>query len=286
MSDDQSVIAALDALAPLREVIDAHGLRAKKSLGQNFLLDQNITDKIVRCGGDLSEIDVIEIGPGPGGLTRSLLRAGAKSVTAIEFDPRAVEALHSLQEASGGRLKIIQADALEADVIALTPQAKRRAVIANLPYNIATPLLIGWLRQLYQEQKNFSFMLLMFQKEVGQRITAKENTKAYGRLAVIAQWLCEAQIVYTLPPHAFTPPPKVDSCVVQLIPRKPRKDWPRFETIESITAAAFGGRRKMIRSSMKAFLPQEWLADERGEKRAEVLAVKDFIDLAKNYENI
>jgi 16S rRNA (adenine1518-N6/adenine1519-N6)-dimethyltransferase len=270
-------------LPPLREVIAAHGLRAEKALGQNFLLDQNLTDKIVRltnsAGGDLSGLHVFEIGPGPGGLTRSLLQSQAQSVTAIEFDPRAVAALQDLQARAPERLAIMQGDALKADLTALKPAP--RAIIANLPYNIATPLLLGWLRQIRQNPGNFTLMALMFQKEVGDRILAPPGTKTYGRLSVITQWLCDVRRIMDLPPSAFTPPPKVRSSVLLFKPKLLQNDAPQFEAIEAITAEAFNQRRKMIRSSMKSYaavIAQLGIDDAR---RAETLSVEEFVAIAK-----
>ncbi len=270
-------------LPPLREVIAAHGLRAEKALGQNFLLDQNLTDKIVRltnsAGGDLSGLHVFEIGPGPGGLTRSLLQSNAADVTAIEFDPRAVAALQDLQARAPERLEIIHGDALKADLTALKPAP--RAIIANLPYNIATPLLLGWLRQIKQNPGNFTLMALMFQKEVGDRILAPPGTKTYGRLSVITQWLCDVRRIMDLPPSAFTPPPKVRSSVLLFKPKLLQNDAPKFEDIEAITAESFNQRRKMIRSSMKnyaAVLDKLGIDDTR---RAETLSVEEFIAIAK-----
>lgn len=269
----------LDSLPPLRDVISAHGLQAKKSLGQNFLLDQNITDKIVRLCGISEGLNVIEIGPGPGGLTRSLLRSPAAGVWAVEADFRAVAALSDLNSAAAGRLHILQGDALAVDARDLC--AIPRAVIANLPYNIATPLLLGWLQHLYEDQGAYAFLALMFQKEVAQRICAAPSGKAYGRLAVISQWLCEAKILVELPPSVFTPPPKVRSAVVKLVPRQLPADSPPFAAVERVTALAFQGRRKMVRSSLA---PYEKHFEEAGidpQARAENLSVAQYIRLAQ-----
>jgi 16S rRNA (adenine1518-N6/adenine1519-N6)-dimethyltransferase len=274
---EQSLIEALDSLPPLRAVIAEHDLIATKSLGQNFLLDQNITDKIARQAGDISEATVFEIGPGPGGLTRSLLRAGAKKVIAVEFDDRAVKALQSLKEASEGRLEVIKGDALETNLLDLA-QGKK-AIVANLPYNIATPLLIGWLKQIRDDQSAFDKMVLMFQKEVAERIVASVNTKNYGRLGVLSQWLCRANIAFDLPPSVFSPPPKVTSSVVFFKPKKIESETPSFRAVEKTTEAGFGKRRKMIRQSMKNFTPY---FEELGlveTARAETLSVQNFIDL-------
>lgn len=268
-------------LPPLREIISAHDLRAEKSLGQNFLLDLNLTDKIARLAfegyQDLKDLTVFEIGPGPGGLTRSILKSGVKKLIAIEFDPRAIDALQSLKAASEGRLEIIHGDALE---INLMDRAEGpRAIIANLPYNIATPLLIGWLKQIHADPQNFAFMALMFQKEVGDRITGKPGTKTYGRLSVLNQWLCQARKLIDLPPGAFTPPPKISSSVIHFKP-KILDEKPDFKALEKLTATAFNQRRKMIRSSLKNY--SETIAklgiDET--QRAEKLSPEDYIQIA------
>lgn len=273
-------IEALSSLPPLREVISAHGLRAEKSLGQNFLLDQNLTDKIARQAADLSGKTVIEIGPGPGGLTRSLLKTHAEKVVAIEFDPRAVEALQGLKEAAQGRLEILQLDALQADLKTISEGPK--VIIANLPYNIATALLLGWLKDLRESPGCYDEMILMFQKEVAMRICADKGNKTYGRLSVISQWLCETKAVMELPPAAFTPPPKVKSSVVRFTPRPPESDAPAFDVVEQLTQQAFGQRRKMIRSTLKPYQEHFEKLGLDPQSRAEELQVSDFIKLAKN----
>ena len=265
-------------LPPLRDVIAAHHLVAEKKLGQNFLLDSNITDKIARCAGDLSGLSVFEIGPGPGGLTRSLLRTLARDVIAIEFDTRAIAALQDLKTRAGSRLQLIQGDAAAINLEPLAPPP--RAIVANLPYNIATTLLIGWL-QAIRARGAFQSMTLMFQKEVAERIVAQPGTKPYGRLSVIAQWLCEVKKVYDLPPGAFTPPPKVSSAVVHFVPRALGADAPAFDSVGAITAAAFGQRRKMVRSSLKDYTPYLMEAGIEPDKRAENLNVAEFIKLAQ-----
>ncbi len=270
-----------DSLPPLRDVIATHNLRAEKRFGQNFLLDGNITDKIARVAGDITDTTVFEIGPGPGGLTRSLLKAGAKKVIAIEIDPRAVAALKDLQDVAGDRLEIISADALKADLTALAPNTKR-AIVANLPYNVATPLLINWLRQVREDENNFTSMTLMFQKEVADRITAKPSTKSYGRLSILCQWLCETRNCFMLPPSAFTPPPKINSGVVHFKPRPHTADMPHFETIGQITAAAFGQRRKMLRSSLSIHEQAMEKAGIDPTKRAENLDISQFLDIARH----
>lgn len=267
-----------DELPPLRDVIAQHDLRAHKKLGQNFLLDANVTDKITRHAGDLDGAHVIEIGPGPGGLTRSLLKTGAVDVTALEFDPRAVGALQSLVDHARGRLSVVQGDALDTDITALTPAP--RAIVANLPYNIATRLLTGWLAQIRKDAGAYRSMTLMFQKEVADRITATAGGKAYGRLSVLCQWLCDVKIVYVLPPSAFTPPPKVSSAVVHFVPKILPPDAPEFAAVEALTAAAFGQRRKMIRSTLRAY---ESILAEMGintARRAEDLPPDVFIEIA------
>ena len=284
MAVSTDIADAIDALPPLREVIAAHELRATKALGQNFLLDRNITDKIARQAGDMSGHTVIEIGPGPGGLTRSLLRAGAGKVIAIEFDRRAVNALQGLVEASQGRLQVIEGDAMAADIKTLAPDA-RRMIIANLPYNIATPLVIGWLSQLRTDPHFVDRMLLMFQREVADRITAPAGGKAYGRLGVVAQWLCAVKRAYDLPASAFTPPPKVSSAVVSFTPLREAVPQPAFATVEKITAAAFGQRRKMLRSSLGEYASLLEACGIRADLRAEQLPVADFVRLAQALEN-
>lgn len=267
-----------DRLPPLRDVIAAHNLRAEKSLGQNFLLDGNITDKIVRGAGDLSGLTVFEIGPGPGGLTRSILKSDAEKLIAIEFDRRAVGALQDLQSLFPHRLHIIHANALKTDLQSLA--AGPMAIIANLPYNIATPLLIGWLKQIRTDAKTCRSMTLMFQKEVAERILASPGTKAYGRLSVISQWLCNVKKIYDLPPGAFTPPPKVNSAVVHFTPRQLPPESPSFETLETVTAAAFNQRRKMIRSSLKNYAGILEQLQIDGTRRAEELTTEDYLNIS------
>lgn len=269
----------LDDLPALKDVISHHDLRAEKKFGQNFLLDQNITDKIARLAGDLTDLHVIEIGPGPGGLTRSLLRAGARKVTAIEFDSRAVAALHGLQEAAGEKMELIEGDALAQDLMQLSVYP--RGIVANLPYNVATPLLTGWLSQICANgTQAYCSMTLMFQKEVADRIVAQPGSKAYGRLSVLCQWLCRASQVYVLPSSAFTPPPKVQSAIVHFIPRDLEGDQPSFKAVEAVTQAAFGQRRKMIRSSLKDYMSGIESLGLDPTARAEELSVHDYIALA------
>ncbi len=277
-------IAAIEALPPLREVISDHGLSAQKSLGQNFLLDQNITDKILRealnaSPNDFVQTTVFEIGPGPGGLTRSILKTNAPKVIALEFDERAVKALQSLKDAANSDLEVIRIDALQTDLTELSDAP--RAIVANLPYNIATPLLLNWLRQIRTDKNTYQSMSLMFQKEVADRILAKPETKAYGRLSIISQWLCRVSNIYDLPPSAFVPPPKVNSAVVHFLPKDLPDDAPDFAVVEKITAAAFNQRRKMIRSSLKEYMPIIEALGIDPTKRAENLSVEDYLAIAK-----
>lgn len=242
----------IDNLPPLRDVITTHDLRAKKQLGQNFLLDLNLTSKIARQAGDLRDCDVLEIGPGPGGLTRGLLAQGARHVLAIEKDPRALPALEQIAQAYPGRLTVINGDALEIDPLAhLTPPIR---IAANLPYNVGTELLVRWLTP-RAWPPFWQSLTLMFQKEVAERITAKPGSKAYGRLALLAQWRADAQIVMHLPPEAFVPAPKVHSAVVHLT-ALPEPRFPADPAVLSqVTATAFNQRRKMLRASLKGLHP-------------------------------
>mgnify|MGYP002624412443 FL=1 len=241
-------MSAIDSLPPLREVIAAHDLRAKKALGQNFLLDLNLTAKIARAAGDLTGADVLEIGPGPGGLTRGLLAEGARKVLAVEKDARCLPALQQIAAAYPGRLEVVQGDALETEPLAhLTPPIK---VVANLPYNIGTELLVRWLTPPVWPPY-WQSLTLMFQREVARRIVASPGSKAYGRLAVLAQWRCDARIVMDLPPGAFTPPPKVASAVVHLT-ALPRPRYPADPAVlNRVVATAFNQRRKMLRAALK-----------------------------------
>ncbi len=269
-------------LPPLREVIARHGLAARRSLGQNFLLDMNLARRIVRAAGDLAGATVIEIGPGPGGLTRALLQSGARRVIAIERDARCIKALAELAAAYPDRLTLIEGDALATDVAALAESAPGRCqIIANLPYNIATRLLLGWLPRIAA----FTSLTLMFQKEVAERLAAAPGTGAYGRLSIIAQWLCEIQCLFDVPSRAFVPAPKVTSTVVRLTPRPAPLAPAEMADIERVTAAAFGQRRKMLRTALKtatddpiALLEQAGIAPTA---RAETLSVEAFCALAR-----
>ncbi|GLQ07571.1 16S rRNA (adenine(1518)-N(6)/adenine(1519)-N(6))-dimethyltransferase RsmA [Sneathiella chinensis] len=270
------------SLPPLRDVINTYGLRAEKSLGQNFLLDLNLTGRIARCAGSLEGETVLEIGPGPGGLTRAILAAGAKQLIAIEKDTRCLPALQDVSDAFDGRLTVINGDALELDEAELLG-GQPAHIIANLPYNVATPLLIKWLNKRHL----FKSMTLMFQKEVGDRITAAPRTKAYGRLSILSQWLCHTSRQFDISPKAFTPPPKVVSTVVTLVPRT-EPAFPADQAIlEKVVATAFGQRRKMLRASLKSLGgPTEDLLVEAGIKptsRAEELSIEDFCTLARVY---
>lgn len=270
-------------LPPLRDVINSYGLRAEKSLGQNFLLDLNLTGRIARCAGNLEGETVLEIGPGPGGLTRAILSQGVSELVAIEKDTRCQAPLSEVSDAFGGRLKVLEADALdirEEDLL-----AGKAHIIANLPYNVATPLLIKWLKKRHL----FKSMTLMFQKEVGERITAEPRTKAYGRLSILCQWLCETSKQFDISPKAFTPPPKVVSQVVKLVPREEPAYPADLETLEKVVAAAFGQRRKMLRASLKGLSKnaEELLleADIKPTSRAEELTVEEFCRLSEIYRN-
>lgn len=275
-------MSAIDALPPLRAVIATHGLSAKKSLGQNFLLDLNLTAKIARSAGDLTACDVLEVGPGPGGLTRGLLAEGARRVLAVEKDARCLPALEEISAAYPGRLEVVNADALGLDVSArLTPPIR---VVANLPYNIGTELLVRWLTPA-QWPPFWDSLSLMFQKEVAERIVAQPGSKAYGRLAILVQWRAQAKIVMTLPPEAFTPPPKIHSAVVHLV----RRDTPAFpadaQVLSRVVAAAFNQRRKMLRAALRGIAPdiedKLLAAGLKPTMRAEDVSLEGFCALAR-----
>jgi 16S rRNA (adenine1518-N6/adenine1519-N6)-dimethyltransferase len=272
---------ALEGLPPLREVIAAHGLSARKGLGQNFLLDLNLTRRIARAGGSLEGAHIVEIGPGPGGLTRALLIEGAARVTVIERDRRALPALAEIAAVSSGRLVVVEADALGFNYAALAGGPPLR-IVANLPYNIATPLLVGWLSA-EPWPPYWASLTLMFQREVAERIVAAPGGKTFGRLAVLAQWRTRPKLLFDVPGRAFTPPPKVTSTLVRLEPRSDFAHVP-VGAVEAVTAAAFGQRRKMLRSSLKSLWaePEEALARAGIDPslRAEQVPVDRFLALA------
>jgi len=272
-------MAALDGLPPLRDVIARHGLDAKKALGQNFLLDLNLTQKVARTAGSLEGVTVIEVGPGPGGLTRAILALGAKKVIAIERDPRCLPALQEIADHYPSRLEVIEGDALKTDFESLA-QGERVKIIANLPYNVGTQILVNWL--LPRAWPPFwQSLTLMFQKEVGQRIVAREDDNHYGRLGVLCGWRTQAHMAFDIPPQAFTPPPKVTSTVVHLEPiATPLPCEP--DRLEKVTHAAFGQRRKMLRQSLKPIGGEALLAraDIDPQRRAETLSVEEFCRIA------
>ena len=272
-------MATLDGLPPLRDVIQRHGLDARKALGQNFLLDLNLTQKIARSAGPLENATVIEVGPGPGGLTRAILSLGARKLIAIERDSRCLPALAEIADHYPGRLEVIEGDALKVDFEALAAEGPVK-IIANLPYNVGTQLLINWL--LPKSWPPFwESLTLMFQKEVGLRIVAHEDDDHYGRLGVLASWRTEARMVFDVPPQAFTPPPKVTSSVVHLVPR-PEPLPCEVRKLEVVTQAAFGQRRKMLRQSLKSLGGETLLAKAGIDpvRRAETLSVAEFVALA------
>lgn len=268
-------------LPPLRDVIARHGLMATKALGQHFLLDLNLTGRIARAAGEITSGTCIEVGPGPGGLTRALLDAGAH-VIAIEKDKRCREILEELRSAYPDKLETIEADALTIDASQLG--AAPRRIVANLPYNVGTELLLGWLKNI----KAFECLVLMFQSEVAARLSAPADTKAYGRLSVLTQWLCDVEQLFHVNPKAFTPPPAVNSTVVRLTPRGAPLAPAKRETLERVTAAAFGQRRKMLRQSLKSLgVDAEALCRAAGvdpTARAETLSVEQFCALARGID--
>ena len=280
-------MSAIDDLPPLREVIREHSLSARKSLGQNFLLDLNLTARIARAAGELENATVVEIGPGPGGLTRALLALGAAHVIAVEHDERAIPALETIAQRYPGRLEIVCADAQTFDPRSYLG-ATRAKIVANLPYNIATSLLIGWL-SIEPWPPWYDMMVLMFQREVAERIVARENEEAYGRLAVLANWRAETKILFDISPAAFVPQPKVTSSVVRLVPR-PRPEPCDRRALEQVSAAAFGQRRKMLRQSLKS-LPADPLrlaaaANVDPTRRAETVPVSGFVAMAREFTDM
>jgi 16S rRNA (adenine1518-N6/adenine1519-N6)-dimethyltransferase len=280
-------MSAIDDLPPLREVIRQHALSARKSLGQNFLLDLNLTARIARAAGPLEDTTVIEIGPGPGGLTRALLALGARRVIAVERDQRALAALEEISARYPGRLEIICADAQRFDPRPLLGGTTAK-IVANLPYNIATALLIDWL-SIEPWPPWYDMMVLMFQREVAERIVARANDEAYGRLGVLANWRTEPKILFDISPAAFVPQPKVTSSVVRLVPRAAPEPCDR-KALEMVAAAAFGQRRKMLRQSLKS-LPVDparlaEAADVDLTRRAETVPVSGFVAMARELTNI
>ena len=275
-------MSAIDTLPPLREVIATHGLVAKKALGQNFLLDLNLTAKIARQAGDLTQSDILEIGPGPGGLTRGLLAEGARRVLAVEKDQRCMPALAQIAQAYPDRLQVINGDALEINPLDhLTPPVR---VVANLPYNVGTELLVRWLTP-PEWPPVWSSLTLMFQREVAERIVAQPGSKAYGRLALLAQWRSNARIVLNLPPEAFSPPPKVSSAVVH-IQALPAPRYPcDAKVLERVVAQAFNQRRKMLRAALKGAAPdiedRLLAAGIKPTDRAETIDLERFCALAR-----
>lgn len=276
-------MAAIDGLPPLRDVIQRHGLDAKKALGQNFLLDLNLTQKIARTAGPLEDATVIEVGPGPGGLTRAILSLGVRKLIAIERDSRCLPALAEISDHYPGRLDVIEGDALKVDFAELARQSGAEGpirIIANLPYNVGTQLLVNWLTPDVWPPF-YASMTLMFQREVGLRIVADETNDHYGRLGVLAGWRTEARMAFDVPPQAFTPPPKVTSTVVHLEPRENPISC-SISALERVTQAAFGQRRKMLRQSVKSLGGETLLAKAEidPQRRAETLSVEEFCRLA------
>jgi 16S rRNA (adenine1518-N6/adenine1519-N6)-dimethyltransferase len=277
-------MSALDDLPPLREVIRRHGLQARKSLGQNFLLDLNLTARIARAAGPLANVTVIEIGPGPGGLTRALIALGARRVIAIERDQRALAALDEISARYPGRLEVVAGDALEFDPRPFLDGTPTR-IVANLPYNIATALLVSWLT-VEPWPPWYDALVLMFQREVAERIVAAAGSKTYGRLSVLAQWRCEARILFDVAPSAFVPPPKVTSALVRFEPRAAPMPCER-RALERVTEAAFGQRRKMLRQSLKSLGGDATAllaaAGIEPTARAEDIPVAGFVALARAF---
>lgn len=273
-------MATIDGLPKLSEVIAAHGLDAKKSLGQNFLFDLNLTQKIARTAGPLDDVTVFEVGPGPGGLTRAILSLNARKVIAVERDDRCLPALAEISTHYPGRFEVISADALKVDFARLLPQGEKAAIIANLPYNVGTQLLLNWLLPPVWPPF-WQSLTLMFQKEVGERITAAPGDDHYGRLAVLAGWRTQARMAFDVPPQAFSPPPKVTSTVVHLTPRENPIDCDA-KRLGRVTEAAFGQRRKMLRQSLKSLGGEGLLvkANIDPQRRAETLSVEEFCRLA------
>ena len=279
-------MSAIDSLPPLSDVIRRHELSAKKSLGQNFLLDLNLTSRIARAAAPLEDATIVEIGPGPGGLTRALLAQGVRRVIAVERDERAIPALEEIAQHYPGRLTVVNADAMTFDPRPYL-NGERAKIVANLPYNIATVLLVGWLSA-DPWPPWYDMMVLMFQREVAERIVARENDDAYGRLGVLANWRAETKILFDISPSAFVPPPKVTSSVVRLIPRADPEPCD-LRTLERVAAAAFGQRRKMLRQSLKSLGVDPAVlaaaADVEPTRRAETIPVSGFVAMARELAN-
>ncbi|MBR0870925.1 16S rRNA (adenine(1518)-N(6)/adenine(1519)-N(6))-dimethyltransferase RsmA [Bradyrhizobium tropiciagri] len=280
-------MSAIDDLPPLREIIREHQLSARKSLGQNFLLDLNLTARIARAAGPLEDATVIEVGPGPGGLTRALLALGARRVIAVERDERAIDALDYIVKRYPGRIEIVHGDAQSFDPRPFLDGGKAK-IVANLPYNIATQLLVDWL-SMEPWPPWYDTMVLMFQREVAERIVAQEDEEAYGRLAVLANWRAETRILFDISPAAFVPQPQVTSSVVRLIPRAAPEPCDR-RMLEQVAAAAFGQRRKMLRQSLKSLsVDPARLAEAAGidaTRRAETVPVAGFVAMARELADI
>jgi 16S rRNA (adenine1518-N6/adenine1519-N6)-dimethyltransferase len=280
-------MSAIDDLPPLRDVIKQHALSARKSLGQNFLLDLNLTARIARAAAPLEDATIIEVGPGPGGLTRALLALGARRVIAVERDERALAALEDISKRYPGRLEIVSGDATTFDPRPLLG-AERAKIVANLPYNIATALLIDWL-SIEPWPPWYDMMVLMFQREVAERIVAREDDEAYGRLAVLSNWRAETKILFDISPAAFVPQPKVTSSVVRLVPRAAPEPCDR-KVLEQVAAAAFGQRRKMLRQSLKSLGadPARLAAAAHVDltRRAETIPVSGFVAMARELTDI
>ena len=279
-----------DGLPPLRDVINNYDLRAKKTLGQNFLTDLNLTQKIARAAGNLQNSIVYEVGPGPGALTRGLLMQGASRVVAVEIDRKCIEALNDVSEAYNGALTVFYGNALEIDECELIGDTEDKDIhiIANLPYNVGTALLVKWMTA--QKWKPwFASLTLMFQKEVGMRIVAEPRSKAYGRLSVLCQYRADVEILFDIPRQAFIPPPKVTSSIVHITPRSEAVDAPKQKVLERVVSAAFNQRRKMLRASLKALgtdpSPKLYAAGILETARAEELSVEDFSKLALEYQS-
>ncbi len=278
-----------DGLPPLRDVINKYDLKAKKTLGQNFLTDLNLTRKIARSVENIEQSIIYEVGPGPGALTRGLLMTGANRVIAVEMDKRCISALHDISTSYDGKLEIHEGDAMKMDEISLIgdPEGRDIHIVSNLPYNVGTALLVKWMT--YTPWKPwFKSLTLMFQKEVGERIIAQPNTKAYGRLSVLCQYRADTEILFEIPRQAFVPPPKVTSCIIQITPREEAPDTPNQRILEKIVATAFNQRRKMLRASLKSLIsdpiPILNAAKIDETARAEELSVTDFRRLALEYQ--